>query len=108
MALLSFFLFSSFLPSPAGDGGAGLPRCSVPLTPPPSPPLLPFLHLQFLGASAAQPPDCSGATADMIDSEVKGIVEKAYRRAKDLVQVGGVGFGCDRWALGTRVVELSV
>jgi cell division protease FtsH len=40
---------------------------------------------QFLGSSVAQPPDCSGATADLIDSEVKDIVERAYRRAKDLV-----------------------
>jgi cell division protease FtsH len=41
---------------------------------------------QFLGAQMAQPADCSGATADLIDQEVKSIVDKAYRRAKDLVQ----------------------
>ena len=41
---------------------------------------------QFLGAQMAQPAECSGATADLIDSEVKAIVETAYRRAKDLVQ----------------------
>ena len=41
---------------------------------------------QFLGAQMAQPADCSGATQDAIDEEVKGIVERAYRRAKDLIQ----------------------
>jgi cell division protease FtsH len=41
---------------------------------------------QFVGAQMAQPADCSGATADAIDSEVKDIVDRAYRRAKDLVQ----------------------
>jgi len=40
---------------------------------------------QFLGAQMAQPADCSGTTADLIDSEVKDIVDRAYRRAKDLV-----------------------
>ncbi|GIL47634.1 hypothetical protein Vafri_4401 [Volvox africanus] len=40
---------------------------------------------QFLGASAAQPADFSQATADEIDNEVKELVERAYRRAKDLV-----------------------
>ena len=40
----------------------------------------------FLGAQMAQPAECSAATADQIDEEVKAIVEKAYRRAKDLVQ----------------------
>lgn len=41
---------------------------------------------QFLGAQMAQPADCSGATADAIDGEVKDIVDRAYRRAKDLIQ----------------------
>ena len=41
---------------------------------------------QFLGAQMAQPAECSAATADTIDEEVKSIVEKAYRRAKDLIQ----------------------
>lgn len=40
---------------------------------------------QFLGASAAQPADFSQKTADEIDNEVKDLVERAYRRAKDLV-----------------------
>ncbi|KAG2452567.1 hypothetical protein HYH02_002804 [Chlamydomonas schloesseri] len=40
----------------------------------------------FLGASAAQPADFSQATADEIDREVKELVERAYRRAKDLVE----------------------
>ncbi|KAI8473957.1 MAG: peptidase family M41-domain-containing protein [Monoraphidium minutum] len=40
----------------------------------------------FLGQSMAQPSDFSSATADEIDSEVKDLVERAYRRAKDLVQ----------------------
>lgn len=41
---------------------------------------------QFLGASMAQPAECSAATADTIDAEVKDIVDRAYRRAKDLMQ----------------------
>jgi len=40
----------------------------------------------FLGGSMAQPSDFSMATADLIDSEVKLLVERAYRRAKDLLQ----------------------
>ncbi len=40
----------------------------------------------FLGSSAAQPSDFSMQTADAIDFEVKQLVERAYRRAKDLVQ----------------------
>ena len=40
---------------------------------------------QFLGASIAQPSDFSQKTADEIDNEVKELVERAYRRAKDLV-----------------------
>lgn len=40
----------------------------------------------FLGSSAGQAPDCSGHTADLIDAEVKELVERSYRRAKDLVQ----------------------
>ncbi|KAG2494499.1 hypothetical protein HYH03_007268 [Edaphochlamys debaryana] len=40
----------------------------------------------FLGASAAQPADFSQQTADEIDREVKELVERAYRRAKDLVE----------------------
>lgn len=39
----------------------------------------------FLGAQMAQPSDCSGLTQDKIDAEVKQLVERAYRRAKDLV-----------------------
>ncbi|GAB4823615.1 hypothetical protein N2152v2_010661 [Parachlorella kessleri] len=41
---------------------------------------------QFLGAQMAQPSDCSGATQDIIDQEVKEIVDRAYRRCKDLIQ----------------------
>ena len=33
----------------------------------------------FVGAQAGQAPDCSGHTADMIDAEVKDLVERAYR-----------------------------
>jgi energy-converting hydrogenase A subunit M len=33
----------------------------------------------------AQPADFSMATADKIDNEVKALVERAYRRAKDLL-----------------------
>lgn len=40
----------------------------------------------FLGGSMAQPSDFSSQTADEIDAEVKDLVERAYRRAKDLVQ----------------------
>lgn len=39
----------------------------------------------FLGQSMAQPSDFSMATADKIDNEVKALVERAYRRAKDLL-----------------------
>ncbi|BDA44051.1 ATP-dependent zinc metalloprotease FTSH 1, chloroplastic [Coccomyxa sp. Obi] len=40
----------------------------------------------FLGQSMGQPADCSGQTSDEIDSEVKALVDRAYRRAKDLMQ----------------------
>jgi cell division protease FtsH len=40
----------------------------------------------FLGQQMAQPSDFSSATADKIDNEVKQLVERAYRRAKDLLQ----------------------
>ncbi|GAX84001.1 hypothetical protein CEUSTIGMA_g11426.t1 [Chlamydomonas eustigma] len=40
----------------------------------------------FLGGSMAQPSDFSMQTADEIDREVKALVERAYRRAKDLLQ----------------------
>lgn len=40
----------------------------------------------FLGNQMAQPSDFSMQTADLIDREVKALVERAYRRAKDLVQ----------------------
>lgn len=33
----------------------------------------------FLGGQMGQPADCSMATTDIIDSEVKEIVERAYR-----------------------------
>jgi cell division protease FtsH len=39
----------------------------------------------FLGNQAGQPADCSGATAAEIDEEIKELVTRAYRRAKDLV-----------------------
>jgi cell division protease FtsH len=39
----------------------------------------------FLGGSAGQPTDFSMAIADQIDNEVKQLVERAYRRAKDLL-----------------------
>jgi len=40
----------------------------------------------FLGASAGQDADYSGQTADIIDKEVKELVNRAYRRAKDCLQ----------------------
>lgn len=33
----------------------------------------------FVGQSAGQAPDCSGHTADLIDAEVKDLVERSYR-----------------------------
>ncbi|CAL5218808.1 g534 [Coccomyxa viridis] len=39
----------------------------------------------FVGQSMGQPSDCSGQTNDEIDEEVKQLVNRAYRRAKDLV-----------------------
>ena len=33
----------------------------------------------FVGAQAGQAPDCSGHTADLIDAEVKELVERSYR-----------------------------
>ena len=33
----------------------------------------------FVGASAGQAPDCSAHTQDMIDEEIKELVERAYR-----------------------------
>ena len=35
----------------------------------------------FLGQSMGQPADCSGETSDEIDSEVKELVNRAYRCA---------------------------
>jgi len=40
----------------------------------------------FLGAQAGQPSEFSADTADAIDREVKDLVERAYRRAKDCLQ----------------------
>eukprot|EP00239_Pterosperma_sp_CCMP1384_P005605 CAMPEP_0197849032 /NCGR_PEP_ID=MMETSP1438-20131217/10640_1 /TAXON_ID=1461541 /ORGANISM="Pterosperma sp., Strain CCMP1384" /LENGTH=747 /DNA_ID=CAMNT_0043461535 /DNA_START=83 /DNA_END=2326 /DNA_ORIENTATION=+ len=40
----------------------------------------------FLGGDMGRDADYSMATADIIDSEVKDLVERAYRRAKDLVE----------------------
>ena len=61
---------------------------------------------QFMGAQMAQPADCSGATADTIDSEVKSIVEKAYRRAKDLVQSNiGVLHSCAEMLLEREQID---
>lgn len=40
----------------------------------------------FVGQQMGQPSDCSGETNDEIDQEVKSLVDRAYRRAKDLVQ----------------------
>lgn len=39
----------------------------------------------FVGQQMGQPADCSDATNNMIDEEIKGIVDRAYRRAKDLI-----------------------
>lgn len=39
----------------------------------------------FLGQEAGQQAEYSQMTADLIDAEVKDLVERAYRRAKDLV-----------------------
>ncbi len=41
----------------------------------------------FLGQQMGQPSDFSAETADQIDREVKALVERAYRRAKDCLQV---------------------
>ena len=38
----------------------------------------------FVGAQAGQAPDCSGHTADLIDAEVKELVERSYRYYCDL------------------------
>jgi len=40
----------------------------------------------FVGQQMGQPSDCSDATSSVIDDEIKALVERAYRRAKDLVQ----------------------
>ena len=40
----------------------------------------------FLGNDAGRAADYSQATANLVDSEVKDLVERAYRRAKDLVE----------------------
>jgi cell division protease FtsH len=40
----------------------------------------------FLGQEMGQGADYSAATADVVDQEVKDIVNRAYRRAKDLVE----------------------
>jgi cell division protease FtsH len=40
----------------------------------------------FLGQQAGQPSPMSQLTADIVDSEVKNLVEIAYRRAKDCMQ----------------------
>merc|ERR1712099_108514 len=40
----------------------------------------------FLGGEMGQGSDFSGETADVIDGEVKALVNRAYRRAKDLLQ----------------------
>eukprot|EP01025_Chloroclados_australasicus_P037253 TRINITY_DN37984_c0_g2_i3.p2 TRINITY_DN37984_c0_g2~~TRINITY_DN37984_c0_g2_i3.p2 ORF type:complete len:662 (-),score=122.97 TRINITY_DN37984_c0_g2_i3:282-2180(-) len=40
----------------------------------------------FLGQEMATAPDHSSATSDIVDEEVKKLVEQAYRRAKDLIQ----------------------
>lgn len=40
----------------------------------------------FLGNQVAQPGDFSMKTSSEIDEEVKALVERAYRRAKDLIQ----------------------
>eukprot|EP00240_Pyramimonas_obovata_P002828 CAMPEP_0118935160 /NCGR_PEP_ID=MMETSP1169-20130426/15025_1 /TAXON_ID=36882 /ORGANISM="Pyramimonas obovata, Strain CCMP722" /LENGTH=696 /DNA_ID=CAMNT_0006878151 /DNA_START=112 /DNA_END=2202 /DNA_ORIENTATION=- len=40
----------------------------------------------FLGGSMAQGAECSAKTTDIIDGEVKELVNRAYRRAKDLVE----------------------
>eukprot|EP00669_Euglena_mutabilis_P007689 TRINITY_DN2919_c0_g1_i1.p1 TRINITY_DN2919_c0_g1~~TRINITY_DN2919_c0_g1_i1.p1 ORF type:complete len:260 (+),score=83.63 TRINITY_DN2919_c0_g1_i1:374-1153(+) len=40
----------------------------------------------FLGQQIGMPTPMSQLTADVVDSEVKALVERAYRRGKDLVQ----------------------
>jgi len=40
----------------------------------------------FLGQQAGQAAECSAETTDIIDEEVRDIVNRAYRRAKDLVE----------------------
>ena len=40
----------------------------------------------FLGNDAGRAADYSQTTANLVDAEVKDLVEKAYRRAKDLVE----------------------
>ena len=39
-----------------------------------------------MGNDAGRAADYSQATANLVDSEVKDLVERAYRRAKDLVE----------------------
>jgi cell division protease FtsH len=41
----------------------------------------------FLGGEMGRSADYGPATADLVDSEVKELVTKAYRRAKDLVSI---------------------
>merc|ERR1711966_225437 len=40
----------------------------------------------FLGGSMAQGAECGAKTTDIIDGEVRDLVNRAYRRAKDLVE----------------------
>ena len=40
----------------------------------------------FVGASAGQAPDCSAHTADMIDAEIKELVERSYRYLSSYLQ----------------------
>jgi len=40
----------------------------------------------FLGQQAGQAAECSAETTDLIDEEVRDLVNRAYRRAKDLVE----------------------
>ena len=47
----------------------------------------------FVGQSAGQAPDCSGHTADLIDAEVKELVERSYRW---VVMLSPVWFQCTR------------
>ena len=52
----------------------------------------------FVGQQAGQAPDCSGHTADLIDAEVKELVERSYRFVQQgiylVIEADGTTSGC--------------